>query len=128
MAHMTNYLEAKVHDHVLGITAFPMPTGMHLALFTAAPTEAGGGTEVTGGGYARKAIAFAAGAAGANSTAVSFVATGAPFGTIVAWGLFDAATLGNLLIYFPIPLANQREYLDGDTVDVPIGALTITAD
>ena len=34
------------------------PTEWHIALYTASPSDPGGGTEVTGGGYARQAVTF----------------------------------------------------------------------
>jgi len=54
MASLTNYAEDKLRDHLLGITAYTMPTDVYLALYTAAPDETGGGTECTGGSYARQ--------------------------------------------------------------------------
>ena len=54
MGSFTDYLENKVLDHVVGKTSFTMPAVVAVALFTAAPSDAGGGTEVTNANnYAR---------------------------------------------------------------------------
>ena len=42
--------------HDFGITPFSVPT-IYVGLYSAAPTDAGGGTEISGNGYARKAHA-----------------------------------------------------------------------
>lgn len=83
------------------------PPGIWIGLFTVVPTDAGGGTEVTGGAYARVQVSqldasWAAPSgtpsATSNSAAVTFPApSGANWGVIVAVGFFDAATAGNLL-------------------------------
>ena len=97
----SNYLEDALLNHVLRNVSFTSPTTVYLALFTVAPTDAGGGTEVTGGSYARQAMTFGAPASGvvSNSGSVTFPLAAAPWGTVVAIGIFDALTLGNLLYY-----------------------------
>lgn len=82
------------------------PTTLYYALYTVAPTDAGGGTEVTGGSYARVGVVanttnFAAAAGGSpssnsNLTAVTFPAPTATWGTIVAVGILSAASGGTL--------------------------------
>ncbi|MFX9081351.1 hypothetical protein ABTN40_19960, partial [Acinetobacter baumannii] len=56
MAGKSTYLANKVLDHLLGGTTYTPPWALYLALFTAAPTDEGGGTEVSGGDYARAAV------------------------------------------------------------------------
>lgn len=117
MAAMTDYLENKLIDALLRGQAFTMPATVYVALFTATPTDAGGGTEVTGGSYARVAVASSlanwAGTQAAGSTVASSGTTGttsnnnaitypaptANWGTVVAFALMDALTGGNMLIY-----------------------------
>lgn len=124
----TDYLENALLDHVLGTVEFTMPTQLYLALFTAAPGEAGGGTEVAGSGYGREAIDFAAAAAGvaANSALITFTASGGDWGTVSSWALFDAETSGNMLFYGSLSIS--RTVLDGDSLTVAIGAITVTMD
>jgi len=54
----SDYLETKVLDHVFAGVAYTAPGTHYVALFTAAPSDSGGGTEVSGGAYARQTIAF----------------------------------------------------------------------
>src|SRR3990167_3149462 len=102
----SDFLELEVLDHVFGAAAYTAPATLYFALFTVAPTDAGGGTEVTGGSYARKDVAnnatnFPAAAAGAksNGTAITFVTATASWGTVTYVGLLDASTAGNLLAW-----------------------------
>lgn len=106
MGSKANYLENKVLDSVLGNQSFPANSTVYVALFTITPSDAGGGTEVTGGSYARVAVAnnltnfpAASGGSKSNGTDVTFVEATANWGTIVAFGIFDAASGGNLLYW-----------------------------
>ena len=70
----SDYLENALLDHVLGTTSYSQPT-IYVALYTTAPTDAGGGTEVSGGSYARVAVsAWDAASSGAseNTNDVTF--------------------------------------------------------
>lgn len=125
MSSASDYLENAILNHVFRNTALTSPATVYMGLFTVAPTDAGGGTEVTGGGYARQAVAFSAPSGGAisNSAIEEFTASGANFGTIVAFGLFDAPTAGNLLAWGTITSATIN---DGDTLRFAIGDIDIT--
>lgn len=102
----SNYLANKVLDHMFGNTAWTMPAGVYVALFTVAPTGAGGGTEVVGGAYVRMLVtpsmAAASGAAKLSNVDVSFPVATTAWGTVVAAALFDAATGGNMLVFNPV--------------------------
>ena len=104
--NISTFLANKLLDHVLGGTAYSAPASVYLALFTVAPNVGGtGGTEVTGGSYARKTVAnnstsFPAASAHAKANGASFdypFAT-AGWGTVVAVGIYDAVSAGNLLM------------------------------
>lgn len=56
MAAITDYLETRLLDHTLRGDPFTSPTELFVSLHTAATTDAGGGTEVSGGAYARAQI------------------------------------------------------------------------
>lgn len=127
MADLSDYLENKLLDHVLRNTTYVSPTTVYLALYTAAPTDAGGGTEVSGNGYSRQPITFGAASGGsiANTAAVEFTAAGENFGTIVAVGVFDDASSGNLLMWKAITSVVIN---DGDTLNFPIGDIDASLD
>ena len=125
MSSFSDYLEDAALNHVFRNTALSSPTTVYLALYTVTPSDAGGGTQVTGGGYARQAITFGAPSGGVitNSGAVSFTASGAAYGDVVAVGIFDALTVGNLLAWDGITTATVG---DGDTINFAIGQISIT--
>lgn len=122
--NLSDYLENKLLDHFLGTTSYTMPSTIYIALYTVAPNDAGGGTEVTGGSYARQTATFDAAASGAtqNSADVDFVDM--PACTVVAIGIHDASTSGNLLVHGTLT-ANKS--LDaGDTLRIATGDLDIS--
>ena len=122
--NLSDYLENKLLDHFLGTTAYTMPTPIYVALYTVAPNDAGGGTEVVGGSYARQTATFDAAASGAtqNDTDIDFV--NMPACTVVAIGIHDALTSGNLLVHGTLT-ANKS--LDaGDTLRIATGDLDIS--
>lgn len=121
MGDKSNYLKNKILDHELGTAAYTKPTAVYVGLYNVVPTDAGGGTEVSGGAYARQAMAFKAAVSGAteNSADVTFPTATANWGNIVAVGLFDAVTAGNLLMWKGITTevintGNIFKFLAGD--------------
>lgn len=124
--NLTNYLENKLLDHFLGTTSYTMPTPVYVALFTAAPGDAGGGTEVTGGSYARKTATFTAASSGATSNSANIDFTGMPAATTVAIAIFDAITSGNMLVHGT--LTTNKTTDAGDTLRIATGDLDISID
>lgn len=97
MSQMSDYLEDAIRNYFKG-SAFPaVPTDLLIALYTAAPSDSGGGTEVTTGvGYWRAALAasgWTSGAAGggsiSNTGAITFPTASGSWGTITHVGVFD---------------------------------------
>ena len=123
--NLTNYLENKLLDHFLGTTAYTMPT-VYVGLFTVAPGDAGGGTEVTGGSYARQTAAFSAASSGATSNSGNIDFTGMPAATTVAIALFDASTSGNMLVHGTLTVNKTTDA--GDTLRIATGDLDISID
>ena len=128
MSSFTDYTENKVLDHVTGKTSFTMPS-VWVALFTAAPSDTGGGTECTGGSYARKSTAgsdwaAASGGATSNAAAITFVTPTGSWGTATHFALMDASTSGNMLAW--APLTTPQAIGTGNTVSFAIGDLDIT--
>ena len=124
----TNYLENAVMDHVFGAGTFTKPAGRYIALFTAAPGEAGGGTEVSGTGYARQSSAFTltgtAPTQAANTSAVEYPTAGSAWGTVTHAAVFDALTGGNMLAY--AALTEAKPISSGDVFRFPAGNLAFT--
>ena len=138
----SDYLENQLIDHLFRSGTFPKPAGLYVALFTAAPSDAGGGTEVAGGGYARVnlppsdtnwqatqggPVGTSTGTGGRTSNAVTiaFPAASADWGTITHYGIFDAATAGNRLLWDAVTV--PRKVLAGDPpIQFTGGTLQIT--
>ena len=121
----TNFLETEILDHVFAGAAYTAPGTKYIGLFTAAPGETGGGTEVSGNGYTRKSITFAtSGATTSNNAAVEFPTATGTWGTITHVGIFDAASSGNLMVY--ATLTASKTVASGDVFRVPSGDLDIT--
>lgn len=125
MTALSTYLENKLLDHSLGTTSYTMPTGVFVALYTDDPTDADAGTEVSGSGYARQAVAFDTAASGstANDAEITFTASGGSFGTVTHIGFRDAITSGNLLYHGA--LSNAKTIADGESLTVSVGDFII---
>jgi hypothetical protein len=129
MSSFTDHTESLVLNWLFTTNTATRPTAWFVGLFTAAPGETGGGTEVSGNGYARKAtgtITVSGTATTAtNSAAIEFdPASGGNWGTITHAAIFDASTGGNMLAY--AELTTARTINDGDVFRVPASSLTIT--
>lgn len=124
--NLSNYLENKVLDHILGTTTYTKPSTVYVALYTSAPNDAGGGTEVSGGSYARQSAAFDAASSGATQNSGNIDFTNMPACTVVAVGIFDALTSGNLLVWGT--LASNKSLDAGDTLRIATGDLDISLD
>jgi hypothetical protein len=153
MSAATDFYENKWIDFMfrgqsLGITgasagAGSGPTTLFIALYTVNPSDTGGGTEVTGGSYARVSVASTlanwAGTQGAGTTTASsgtggvtsnnnnitFPAPTANWGVVTGFGIFDASTGGNLIIQSP--LTANKTVNNGDAAPAfPPGSLVIT--
>jgi len=125
----SNYLETKVLDHVFGGTAYTAPSTLYVALFTADPTDADSGTEVTtvGTAYARQTVTFTtSGATTSNDSAVEYSTATSNFGTVSHIGIYDASTGGNLLAH--ASLTSSKTIETGDVFRIPAGDLDITLD
>lgn len=99
MTAFSDFFELKIIDHMLRAQAYTPPATVYGALYTTATTDAGGGTEVTGGSYARQPVSLGAAVAGiaTNSASVNF--SNMPAVTVTHFGLRDALTAGNLLMH-----------------------------
>jgi hypothetical protein len=128
MAALSDYAEKLLLDWMMTSGSATRPTAWYVALYTAAPSDSGGGTEVSTGGYTRQSVAFDAatspGGTTSNSADVSFTAVGGDYGTVTHMGIFDASTGGNLLWHGILSASKTVE--DGDTITFSAGNIDLT--
>ena len=145
MAGMSDFLENKLIDYVLRGQAYVAPTTVYVGLLTVAAADAGGGTEVTGGSYARVAVASSlanwagtqaaastvassgTGGTTSNNGAITLPAPTADWGSVVSMAVYDADTAGNLL--FHAALTIPKTVNNGDAAPTfAAAALTVQID
>jgi len=126
MAEMSTYLEDALINATLRNTSYTSPATVYVGLFTSDPTDAGSGTEVSGGSYARTAVTFGAPSDGVttNSGAVEFPQATASWGTVGWIGIHDAATSGNLMYHTALDTSKTID--NGDIFKIAIGSLSVT--
>lgn len=142
MSAMSDYLENKMVDQLFRGQTAPTTSTLYVALLTAAPSDSGGGTEVSGGAYARVAVTSSltnwAGTQSAGSTtassgtsgqtsnniAITFPTPSSTWGTATHFGIYDASTGGNLLFHGALSIAKTIN--ESDTVTFPVGTLSVT--
>lgn len=124
----SDYLEQVILNQVLRAVSYSAPSSVYLALYTAAPTDAGGGTEVAAASYTRQTVTFAApvGNQVSNTSDVLFPVATTDWGEIVHFGIFDAPTAGNLLYH--AALTAPRTILTNDQLRFPTGSLVVSED
>ena len=121
----SNIYETNVLTWVFTGNAVTRPTAWYIGLFTAAPGEAGGGTEVSGGSYAREAATFTvSGDTASNSANIEFTAATASWGTVTHIAVFDASTGGTQIAYASLTASKAID--TGDILRIPAGDLDIT--
>jgi hypothetical protein len=133
MSNASDYLEDNIVKHLFRTGSYTKPSNLYVALYTAAPSDSGGGTEVTGGSYARVACnpsdsnwAATSGTNGvtSNVAAINFGTASASWGTITHFGILDASSGGNLLVWGA--LSASKTVGSGDAFQIPAGSLTVT--
>jgi hypothetical protein len=110
------------------------PTAWWVALFTTSTTDAGGGTEVTGGSYARINVPpldanwNAPGATDgktANTSTITFPTPSATWGNVVSFALMTLVTVG--VMKYHGALTAPKTINNGDPAPVfDPGSLTVT--
>ena len=119
---ISNYLENKILDHSLRNTSYTTPgTSIYIALFTdaTAQNDANGGTEVSGGDYARVQVTgwdAPTSGSSANTSDITFTTASADWGNLRYIGIMDASTAGNLLFWGQ--LTEDKDVTNGDTFSI----------
>jgi len=145
MTALTNFAENKIIDALLRAQAIGTPATWYVGLFTAAPSDTGGGTEVSGGNYARVGVtagltqwagtqsagsttaSSGTGGTSSNNATITFGAPSANWGVVTHVGWFDALTAGNLWIW--TALTTPKTINNGDAApSFAAGALTFQID
>ena len=130
MSSFTDHTESLVLTWLLTSGTATRPTAWYVGLFTAAPSDTGGGTEVSGSGYARvvtgtMSVSGTSPTTATNAAAIEFAAaSGGNWGSIGWAAIFDAETSGNMLAW--AALSTARTINDGDVLRIPAGDLDVT--
>ena len=124
---LTNAFETETLEWLFTTTGVTRPTAWYVGLYTVAPTDSGGGTEVSGYAYTRvSATLSVTGDTATNGSALEWAAATGTWGTVVAVGIFDASTAGNLIAYGN--LTTSKTITTGDVFRISTGNLDITLD
>lgn len=141
MSSATNNVENSLVDFLFRAQAYSPDATAYFALFTSATDDAGGGTEVTGGSYARVALAYSAtnftntqnsgtgastgtGGATSNAVTINFPLATADWGTITHWAIMSASSAGSMR--FHGALSASRIISTGGQASFPPGSFTMT--
>lgn len=127
VAVLSDYLENKIIDHIFRDTAYTSPgENIYLALFTSDPSDAGGGTEVSGSEYARiQVITWDVPASGiiSNTNEILSPSAGEVWGLVCAVGVFDSLSGGNMLFWGEL---DEDQQIDtGDKFKIEAGKLDL---
>ena len=124
---LTNTFETETLEWLFTSTTVTRPTAWYIGLYTVAPTDTGGGTEVSGSAYAREVVTFSVtGDTATNGSAIEWETATGTWGVITAIGVFDALTSGNLIAYGN--LTDTKTITTGDIFRISAGNLDITLD
>ncbi|MHA6530180.1 phage tail fiber protein [Paenibacillus sp. BAC0078] len=125
---ISNWQAQQILNLALRGTAWTPPATVYLALYTSDPTAADTGIEVSGGGYARRPVSFAAAALEngmmtiKSSAQVDFADATADWGLVTHVGIRTASAGGNLMFFKAI---NARTILAGDKPKFPSGSTLV---
>jgi hypothetical protein len=128
MAALSDHAENLLLNWLMTTDTVTRPTAWYVALYTAAPSDSGGGTELSGNGYSRQAIAVntATGTGGttSNNANITFTAAGGDWGDVTHIGIHDASSGGNLLWHGA--MSASKNIADGDTLQFNTGNIDLT--
>ena len=139
MAAFSNFLEQGILNYTLRGQSLTQPTSIYVALFTADPTDANNtANELSDSGYARQDAAnggdiatgwtsptvSGTGHVCSNAIAMEFPPIVDGSVTVTHFGLYNAATAGDLLYHGAFDTARTLQI--DDVVSVSVGSLSIT--
>ena len=132
---LTDTLEGLLIGHLFRGVPYTAPTTLFIGLLTSPCTDSAPGTEATGGAYARASVVSGAASwaapVGGNGTtsnvnAIPFPTPTVSWGTVTHFGIYDAASAGNLLICQALTVSKVINI--GDAVSFPAASLTVQID
>lgn len=136
MGSATDYFESYALDAILGSNkGANIPATVYVGLLTAAPSDAGGGTEVSSTGTAYSRVAStnnttnwpaATGGVKTNGVVIQFPTATAAWGDITHVALYDSATSGNMLLWGEI--SSPISPISGNAPFFSAGSFAITCD
>ena len=131
---LTNYGAQKLIGYLFGSNAYSVPATLYVGLYTATPSNLGGGTEVSAAGYARVAVTNSGGnwngatntfpSIVSNTGIIAFPSATADWGTVGFFGIFDSASGGNLIWWGT--LSTAVDIPSGDVYEFTAGNLQFT--
>ncbi len=141
MSAATNSVENSLVDFLFRGQAFTPDTTAYFALYTSATDDTGAGTEVTGGSYARVALAYSntnftntqnsgtgastgTGGATTNAVAITFPLASASWGTITHWAIMSASSGGTMR--YQGALTSSLAISSGGLASFPAGSFVMT--
>lgn len=124
---MSDVIEDRTLQAVFKGVVFTLPTTpLKVALYSTATDDAAGGTEVTGGSYARQTVTFGTYTAGSgsilNDIAVTF--TNMPAVTVTHMAIWDSTATPVRLWHGP---TGSIAVAAGNTLTFPVGSINPTA-
>lgn len=149
MAHMSNYLENKLIDHIFRGASYTAPTTIAIALCTSAPTDTSTGATIAevsnSNNYNRVVINpsstnwldTAGGTAGtssgstgttSNGVTITFPTASGSWGTITHLAILDSEVYGAGNVLFWGALATSKTITDQDTFSFNTSNLSVQID
>lgn len=126
MSAISDYLENQWMLWAFTANAVTRPTDWYVALFSAAPGDSGGGTEISGGSYARQQVTWnVVNHQAMNTAEINFVSS-EDWPVITHVAVMTAPTGGQVL--FHGALAAARDPALGDTIRFAAGQLILQLD
>ena len=122
---ISNDLANKLANATVRNVSYTSPATVYVALYSTTPTASTAGTELSGSGYTRETVTFAAPSAGtvASNVAVTFGAATADWLPAVAIAVTDASTSGNIMWFKTIATQVVK---NGNSLTLDSGDITIT--
>lgn len=129
----SDYLEDELLDHVFGGSDYSRPSTVYVALFSALSSDGSTYTELSGSNYSRVSVTnnatnwpAASGGTKTNGASITFPTASADWDEATHFGIFDASTGGNLLVWADLDTA--RTVLSGTYLAFFPGTLLINLD